>query len=87
MRESIERKVFGGMVIGLLAVVATGCDGTGKLEPADMVLFNGQIHTSVPSAPRASAVAITDGQFTYVGTDASGFIGEDTVVYDLAGRI
>ena len=37
---------------------------------ADLILFNGQFHTVDREKPRASAVAISQGRFVAVGTDA-----------------
>ena len=37
---------------------------------ADLILFNGQINTVDRENPYASAVAISDGRFVAVGTDA-----------------
>ncbi|MBC9911985.1 amidohydrolase [Chitinophaga varians] len=38
-------------------------------KKADLVLYNGKIHTVDPSHPRATAVAISDGRFVAVGDD------------------
>ncbi len=59
-------------------------------EPAaDRVFTNGAVYTVQSEVPWASAVAVTDGHITYVGDDegAKAFIGENTVVTDLAGRM
>lgn len=37
---------------------------------ADLILFNGQFHTVDRDNPHASAVAIREGRFVAVGTDA-----------------
>jgi len=37
---------------------------------ADLILFNGRLHTVDRARPRASAVAIKDGRFIAVGNDA-----------------
>jgi predicted amidohydrolase YtcJ len=55
---------------------------------ADILLFNGRITTLDPANPSATAVAIDNGQFTAVGSDADvmGRRGPETVVMDLHGR-
>ena len=52
---------------------------------ADLILFNGQFHTVDRENPRASAVAIRDGRFVAVGTDAEAMAlrGSGTQVIDL----
>ena len=55
---------------------------------ADLILFNGQFHTVDRENPRASAVAISQGRFVAVGTDAQAMAlrGSGTQVIDLKGR-
>ncbi|NLR77233.1 amidohydrolase [Chitinophaga eiseniae] len=58
-------------------------------KAAAIVLYNGKIHTVDPSQPRATAVAISDGQFVAVGDDKTilqqyGVNG--TVQIDLKGK-
>ena len=55
---------------------------------ADLILFNGQFHTVDREKPHASAVAISDGRFVVVGTDAQAMAlrGPSTQVIDLKGR-
>ncbi|MEW6305480.1 MAG: amidohydrolase [Verrucomicrobiota bacterium] len=57
-------------------------------KPADLVIQNAKILTVNSKAPRASAVAIRDGVFTAVGSDASvkPFIGAGTRVIDAKGK-
>jgi len=52
---------------------------------ADMVLFNGKIHTVDINLPAATAVAIHDGKIIAVGDDAPvlKYAGEGTIVIDL----
>ncbi|MCD0487870.1 amidohydrolase [Pedobacter sp. MC2016-14] len=52
---------------------------------ADMILFNGKIHTIAKTNKDISAVAIKDGQFTALGSDAEvmKFSGPQTKVIDL----
>jgi predicted amidohydrolase YtcJ len=55
---------------------------------ADLVLHGGAITTLDRARPIASAVAIRDGRFTHVGSDAEvlPFAGPETKVIDLHGR-
>jgi len=55
---------------------------------ADLILFNGRLHTVDRARPRASAVAIKDGRFIAVGNDAEAMAlrGAGTQVIDLMGR-
>ncbi len=54
---------------------------------ADSVYVNGDIYVGKARNPWVSAVAISDGRFVYVGDDAAAFIGPDTKVHDLDGRM
>jgi len=55
---------------------------------ADLILFNGRLHTVDRAKPLASAVAIKDGRFIAVGNDAQAMAlrGAGTQVIDLMGR-
>ncbi len=63
-------------------------DPEGTSMNADLILFNGQLHTVDRENPRASAVAIKDGRFVAVGTDAQAMAlrGDRTQIIDLKGR-
>ncbi|RON05536.1 amidohydrolase [Pseudomonas brassicacearum] len=56
--------------------------------PADLILFNGRMHTVDRDKPQASAVAIKDGRFIAVGndTDVMPLRGASTQVIDLQKR-
>ena len=56
---------------------------------ADTVYQNGAIYTVDANRSWASAVAIRDGRFVYVGSDegVQTFIGADTSVVDLDGKM
>ncbi|WP_160107080.1 amidohydrolase [Pseudomonas izuensis] len=56
--------------------------------PADLILYNGRLHTVDRKKPQASAVAIKDGHFVVVGNDAQAMAlqGPATQVIDLHGR-
>ncbi|RWU27038.1 amidohydrolase [Pseudomonas alkylphenolica] len=55
---------------------------------ADLILFNGKLHTVDRDKPTASAVAIKDGRFLAVGTDAEAMThrGDATQMIDLKQR-
>lgn len=55
---------------------------------ADIIFFNGDLHTVDRQNPRAKAVAVKDGKFVAVGSDteAMAFRGETTQMIDLQGR-
>jgi predicted amidohydrolase YtcJ len=55
------------------------------MKRADMVLFNGKMHTVDAKLPAATAVAILDGKFIAVGDDAPilKYVGEGTTLIDL----
>ncbi|MCQ2335287.1 MAG: amidohydrolase [Paludibacteraceae bacterium] len=74
----------------LLAVVLlAGCKK--KNEPnspaADLVVY-GTIYTVEDAAPEASAMAVKDGKFVYVGDEdgAKAYVGEKTTVVDHRGK-
>lgn len=74
-------------LITLTFVLLTGLEARAA-DPADRILINGVFETMNPSAPSASAVAITDGRISFVG-DVSGarkLIGDATDVIDLQGK-
>lgn len=55
---------------------------------ADIIFFNGDLHTVDRDNPRATAVAIKDGKFVAVGNDAEAmaFRSDGTELVDLRGR-
>jgi predicted amidohydrolase YtcJ len=61
----------------------------GSLEPADYVFVNGKIYTVNPQQPWAEAVAVKDKRIVYVGSgnDAKKWIGPESKVVDLTGRM
>lgn len=62
---------------------------TGRPDVADLVLKNGLVYTMNPSQPWVQAVAVRQGRFSALGTDAelAGRIGPKTRVVDLGGRL
>lgn len=76
-----------------LLVFALGCGDTtttrtSSSDAADVVYTNGQIYTVNEAQPWAEAVAIKDGTFLVVGSnaDVEAVTGEGTEVVDLAGQ-
>src|SRR3569833_4459 len=69
----------------LLLLAAASCFVLGK--PADTVFQNGSIYTLDAVSTKAQSIAIADGYITYVGPDAKPFIGPNTTVVDLKGRM
>jgi len=85
------RKMTGSRSSVLISILLTTLIGacSNKSDQADLILTNGDFFTANQSAMTASAVAIRDGKFVFVG-NASGalsFAGPDTRKYDLAGAM
>jgi len=59
-----------------------------EIEKADVVYMNGNVYTVDEKNPRVSAMAIKDGRFIYVGSDAGAkkYFGDQTSVVDLKAR-
>lgn len=70
------------------ASLAVAC-GRAPSQPADLVLRNTFVYTVDSTHPRASALAITAGRITFVGSDdgVRAFVGRKTEVLDLPGRM
>ena len=76
--ELIFRAFLGaGLGAGLLGCERLSSVGTG---PADMVVTNASIVTMDPGQPRATALAVRDGRFIYVGDDvgAQAYVSANT---------
>ncbi len=56
---------------------------------ADSVLLNGAIYTVDAAQPRVEAVAMRDGRYVFAGSsaDARQYVGPETQVTDLAGKM
>ncbi len=77
-----------GPVLGaLLGAVLGGCGGGGP-DPADLVVLNGRLVT-LASPSEAEALAAAGGRIVFVGSSdgARSWIGPDTEVLDLQGRL
>jgi predicted amidohydrolase YtcJ len=74
----------GALVVSLILVLS----GTTHAQEADRAYINGNIYTVDEDFSTASAVAIRDGRFIYVGDDAGvqAYIGPRTLVADLNGK-
>ncbi len=79
----IER-LHASMLIVLLALAPTAL----VAQEADTVYVNGIVHTVDEAFSKASAFAVKDGEFIYVGDDAGArsHVGPLTFVVDLAGK-
>lgn len=81
---------IGRWIMALVGTVAATIAAPLQAEtPADTVYRNGRIYTVDAGRSWAQAVAIRDGRFVFVGSDAEveEFIGPDTAVEDLGGRM
>ena len=77
------------LALMMLTVVASACGGgVAPEDAADTVYTNARIYTVNEAQPWAEAVAIKDGSFLAVGSDADveAVAGEATEVIDLDGR-
>ncbi len=72
------------LLLPFLLATAAVCDA----QEADRVYINGNIYTVDEAFSTASALAVKDGQFIYVGDDAGvqAHVGPSTLVFDLDGK-
>jgi predicted amidohydrolase YtcJ len=77
-----------GVAAGLAATLTPGGLAAQPTTGADLILFKGRMVTLDERRPLASAVAISDGRFVAVGTDAEviAYGGDKTQLIDLGGR-
>ncbi|MBI3667441.1 MAG: amidohydrolase [Acidobacteria bacterium] len=70
-----------------LLFLAVRLAGLLAAQPADLVLYNGNIHTVNDKQPHADAVAATGGKIVFVGStaEATKHIGPKTTAIDLRG--
>src|SRR5690606_33172784 len=74
---------LGAPALAVLAALLGGCGG--DAPPADLILYNGVVHTLV--GPPASVVAAADGRIVCVGDDEClAQAGDAARRIDLAGR-
>lgn len=78
-------------IVATIAVLLTfhGLNAADEIVTADLVLFNGRVFTVEKSLPWAEAIAVRDGKFMAVGTNAEvkKLIGRDTQTLDLQGKL
>jgi len=80
--QTLYSALFAGLALA-------ACARAPDVQPADRVFTGGAVYTVNPQQPWAEAVAVDDGRIVYVG-DAAGagsFIGPETVVTDISGRM
>jgi predicted amidohydrolase YtcJ len=72
----------------LLVLFTLASAAVSDIQEADRVYVNGKIYTVDEEFSTASAFAVKDGQFIYVGDDAGAraYIGSLTFVFDLEGK-
>lgn len=83
------RKIFSILSISVLFVLVIWVIAADRgAQDADRVYINGNIYTVDSEFSTASAIAVKDDQFIYVGDDdgAQAFIGPMTFVFDLEGK-
>jgi len=82
--DPLLKALFGLVLIALL----TGCGGDLEILRPDTILFNGKILTVDEEFSIVEAVAIKDGRFVAVGSNAQvrGLAGDRTERVDLEGR-
>lgn len=86
---TVAKRVSPGYLLGLLLVSSLLVPaGAGHAQEADRAYVNGTIYTVDEDFSTASALAVRDGRFIYVGDDAGveAHIGPNTFVVDLDGR-
>jgi predicted amidohydrolase YtcJ len=77
------------LLIAAALVLGVSCTPAAREESADLVIHNGKVVTVDDSLPEAEAVAARDGRIVFVGSsaDSQAFIGPDTEVIDLDGKL
>jgi predicted amidohydrolase YtcJ len=83
-------KVFKWALIGMLALAAMDCRKESPIEPADLVLTNGNIVTVDTSLPRAEALAVKGNTIVAAGSaqEIGAYVDKQkTKVIDLQGKL
>jgi predicted amidohydrolase YtcJ len=75
------------LAVNLLAIIACAAAPAAWAQHADLVARSGKLWTVDDNNPQAEALAVLDGRFIYVGSNAGveRHIGPDTEVIDLDG--
>ncbi len=90
---------FGALLAGAASIARLPFPRTAAAEPAppqqnrgagitaDMIVFNARVHTSDPAMPSAEALAVKDGRFLAVGSNADvrNLATDRTMMLDAAG--
>src|SRR5690242_4795812 len=76
------------LLLGLLSL-SSGIQASSQLHAADTVFYNGSIYSLDDRSAKHQAIAIKDGYITFLGSNSCvrPFIGNDTDVFDLEGRM
>ncbi|MFC1627885.1 amidohydrolase [Gemmatimonadota bacterium] len=86
---TIMRRLSGIIsVLILLVPILLAQSAVCNAQEADRVYVNGNIYTVDKAFSTASALAVKDGQFIYVGDDAGAqaHVGSSTFIFDLEGK-
>ena len=88
MRMS-RRTMLRAVAVAPVAIASAGTSVHAQAAGADFVFHNGPVYTVDSRNPWARAVAVKGAEIAYVGDDAGAkaFIGPDTRVIDLQGRM
>ena len=76
------------VLVALAVLAVTACRIAEPLPPADLIVHNAVVYTASDAHPRAEAVAVRDGRFIIVGSNAEALKrrGPGTRVIDAEGR-
>lgn len=90
-RERMKSPILRGALLCAVVFFGTGAcqPDAERLEPADVVLRGGIVHTVSAALPEAQAIAVNGKQITFVGSDddVEPYIGQQTEVVELEGRL
>lgn len=80
-------KAFASLLVAIISAFLLS-PATAKIQPADLVLRNGNIYTVNSARPKAEAVAVKGDRIIFVGSNAGvqNYIGKSTRVVDLKGE-
>jgi predicted amidohydrolase YtcJ len=80
-------KAFASLLVAIISAFLLS-PAAAKIQPADLVLQNGNIYTVNSARPKAEAVAVKGDRIIYVGSNAGvrTYIGKNTRVIDLKGE-
>ena len=84
------RLAGGALLCAALLMATGGCQPSGfEVQPADLVLRGGLIHTKSADQPNAESIAVTGNAIVFVGSNdaAAAYVGPETEVVELDGRL